>query len=175
VLTISGITITGTDAKDFREKNECGTSLPAGGSCKISVTFTPKEAENLAASLQISYTAGGGPQLVLLSGTGVPTSTVSLTPSKLDFPVQLFGTTSSEQTATLTNTGSSAVMISKISTAAPFSQTNNCPSSLAAGQSCQIDVSFKPTLKGKASGELSVKDDATGSPQMVALSEWEPS
>jgi hypothetical protein len=169
-LKISGITITGADSKDFSQSNQCGTSLPPGVSCKINVTFAPKMAGSLTASLQVSDSAVGSPQAVSLSGTGVAAATVSLTPSKLPFPVQLVNTTSSPQTATLTNTGSTAVTISKISAATPFSETNNCPASLPTNTNCQIKVSFKPTAKGPASGKLSVTDDATGSPQTVALS-----
>jgi FG-GAP-like repeat/Abnormal spindle-like microcephaly-assoc'd, ASPM-SPD-2-Hydin len=167
-LAISGITFIGADPKDFSETNDCGTSLPPGGSCKIHVIFSPKVTGDLTASVQVSYL--GGPQLVSLTGTGVSAATVSLTPSKLTFPLQLLGTTSSSQTATLMNTGSTTVTISKISTAAPFSEANNCPESLTVGQSCDIQVSFAPTAKGSASGKLSVTDNATGSPQTVALS-----
>jgi hypothetical protein len=169
-LKIDGIKITGEYSDDFVEANNCGTSLPAGSSCKIRVTFTPKAEQKFDASFQVNYAGEGGPQVVPLSGNGVAGVSVSLTPSKLTFPVQLVGTTGSAKLATLTNTGSVAVTISKISATAPFSQTNNCPSSLGAGASCQIQVSFKPTVKGLASGKLSVADDAPGSPQTVALS-----
>ena len=167
-LAISGITIIGADSKDFSETNDCGTSLPPGGRCKIQVSFSPKMVAALTASVQVSYQGGG--QFVSLTGTGVSTATVSLTPSRLAFPLQLVGTTSSAQTATLTNTGSTTVTVSQISASAPFSETNDCPASLTAGQGCDIQVSFAPTGRGSASGKLSVADDATGSPQTVALS-----
>lgn len=169
-VTIKGISITGTNAGDFKQKNNCGTSIKGGGNCKISVTFTPTAQGSRAASLSVNYVGPGSPQTVPLSGTGTAAPTVSLTPSKLAFPVQLVGTTSSAQTATLTNTGAVPVSISNIAASAPFSETNNCPSSLPVSGSCQIQVSFQPTAKGPASGKLSVTDDATGSPQTVALS-----
>jgi hypothetical protein len=84
--------------------------------------------------------------------------------------LRLIGTTSSPKTATLTNTGTVPVNISNISTTGPFTETNNCPSSLAIGTNCQIQVKFAPVQKGFATGTLSVTDDAEGSPQMVALS-----
>jgi hypothetical protein len=167
-LTISGITIVGADAQDFTQTSKCGTSLPPGRSCQIHVTFAPKRVADLTASVKVNYQ--GGPQLVSLTGTGVSAATVSLTPSKLTFPLQLVGTTSGAQPATLKNTGSTTVTISNITATAPFSETNNCPGSLPEGQSCDIQVSFAPTAKGSASGQLSVTDNATGSPQTVALS-----
>jgi len=95
---------------------------------------------------------------------------VTLTPSTLTFSTQLVGTTSQPQDATLTNTGNQPIMISNITAAAPFSQTNNCPSTLAVNANCEIQVTFTPTDYGGVNGTLSVTDNATGSPQKVALS-----
>src|SRR6185437_7335856 len=50
-----------------------------------------------------------------------------------------------------------------------FSQTNNCGSSVGAGQNCAIQVTFKPSAAGARSGEVSVSDNAPGSPQSVNL------
>jgi len=84
--------------------------------------------------------------------------------------LQLVDTASSTQTATFSNTGNVAVTISEITATTPFSEADNCPSSLPGGESCQIQVSFKPSAKGPATGQLSVTDDASGSPQTAALS-----
>jgi hypothetical protein len=168
-VRIKGVGITGTDSKDFSETNNCGTGLPARGSCQIQVTFSPQAIGYRSASLNISYQGTGGPLGVPLYGTGV-TATVSLTPQKLSFSTQSIGTSSSPQIATLTNTGTQAVDISSISTKGAFTQTNDCPSSLPAGTNCDIYVRFAPLGKGPAKGTLSVRDDATGSPQEVSLS-----
>jgi hypothetical protein len=88
----------------------------------------------------------------------------------LGFATQLVGTASSPQPATLANTGTGPVNISSISTKGPFTQTNDCPSSLPAGANCDILVRFAPHAEGAAKGMLSVSDDATGSPQTVSLS-----
>jgi hypothetical protein len=169
-LTITKIGFTGTNAGDFNQKNNCGSHVKAGGNCTINVTFRPQAQGARSASLSVSYLGPGSPVMVALSGTGTAAPTVTLTPSKLSFPVQLIGTKSSAQTATLSNAGTVAVTISNIATGAAFGQTNNCPASLAVNTSCQIEVSFQPSAKGPASGKLSVTDDATGSPQTVALS-----
>jgi hypothetical protein len=168
-LGITNIAITG-DPKDYEQKNNCGSSLPPESSCQIRVSFAPKSAGRKLASLSVSYNGLGSPQTVALAGKGVSAATVSLTPSSLSFPTQLINTTSSPQVATLTNTGSVDVTISNISTSGPFSQTNSCPNDLPVGANCKIEVSFTPTAKGPTSGKLSVTDNATGSPQTVALS-----
>jgi hypothetical protein len=170
VLTINQISIGGTNANDFTQTNNCGTSLPIGASCKIKVVFAPMQQGQDSASLNVSYQGAGSPQSVALSGNGTAAPTVSLKPSRLSYPTQVINTASSPQTATLTNTGAVPVNISKIATSGPFSETNNCPSSLPVSANCQINVTFTPTAKGPASGKLSVTDNAKGSPQTVALS-----
>ena len=168
-LPIEKIGITGADPKDFAQTNNCPSSLAAGHSCRFKVTFKPTQQGARSASLSVSYKGAGSPQTVPLSGTGVSV-TVTLTPAKLEFATQLIGTASSPQTATLTNTSNQVVNISSISTSGPFQQTNNCPATLQAGANCSIQVDFDPQAKGPATGKLSVTDDATGSPQTVALS-----
>jgi len=70
-LKISGISISGANANDFAQTNTCGTSVPARGSCTITVTFTPLTTGQLSASVSISDNGGGSPQTVPLLGTGV--------------------------------------------------------------------------------------------------------
>lgn len=168
-LTINAIGINGNDPNDFSQSNNCGSSLPSGKSCQIQVVFDPTMAGTRDANLYVQYKGVGSPQTVALSGTGVDL-TVTLTPSSMTFATQLINTTSPAQTATLTNTSSSNVSISQITTTGPFGQTNNCPSSLPPNNSCQIKVTFTPTTGGPASGSLEVYDNAEGSPQTVTLS-----
>jgi hypothetical protein len=169
-LTIRKIFITGSDPNDFSQSDNCGSSLAAGASCTITITFRPKTAAVLSATLEVNYVGAGSPEIVTLSGIGIAAATVSLTPSSLTYPTQLVGTTSPPQVATLTNTGGQTVTISNISVTGPFLETNNCPSSLGVGGSCQISVTFEPTGPGDVSGRLSVSDNAAGSPQSVQLS-----
>jgi hypothetical protein len=50
-----------------------------------------------------------------------------------------------------------------------FTQTNTCGASVAVGASCTINVTFTPTAAGPRSGTLTINDNASGSPQTVAL------
>ena len=101
---------------------------------------------------------------VLLQAT-----TIALSKTSLTFATQLIGTTSAAQTVTLTNTGAIALTISSIAASGDFAQTNTCGTSVMAGASCTIDVSFKPTAKGARTGTLTITDNAPNSPQTVAL------
>jgi hypothetical protein len=164
------INITGTNAADFAQTNNCGSGLPSNKSCQAQITFTPSFVGYESASLNVTY-QGSAPFSMPLSGDGTnQTFTVTLTPASLTFAAQLLGTTSPPQPATLTNTGNQPVAISSIAATAPFSQTNNCPATLPVSSNCTIQVTFTPTDKGTANGTLSVTDDATGSPQKVQLS-----
>jgi hypothetical protein len=169
-LEISSLSITGPNAADFAQKNNCGSSLLSNESCKSEVTFTPSVLGAESASLNV--TQQGYSQLsIALSGVGAnETFAVTLLPSSLSFPLQLVGTTSQTQDATLTNTGNQPVTISSIAASASFGQTNNCPSTLPVNANCEIEVAFTPTDKGMVNGTLSVTDNATGSPQKVSLS-----
>jgi hypothetical protein len=101
---------------------------------------------------------------ILLQGT-----TVALSDTSLRFGVQLVGTTSAAQRATLTNTGGSTLTISSIAASGDFIAENNCGSSLPAGASCTIRVAFNPSDKGGRSGAVTITDDAANSPQTSAL------
>jgi ASPM-SPD-2-Hydin domain-containing protein len=70
-LTFTGFAIVGADHVDFAQTNTCGANLANGGSCTISVTFTPTAAGTRTAQLQISDNGGGSPQIVSLTGKGL--------------------------------------------------------------------------------------------------------
>jgi len=114
-------------------------------------------------------TSPSGSRTPTPSATPTAVAAVTLSPSSLNFPNQIVGTTSAAQNVTLTNTGSLAVAISSISSSTEFPQTNNCPSSLTPAASCAISVSFNPAKNGSRSGTLTVTDNAARSPQTVAL------
>ena len=80
-LTINSIALGGTNAADFAESANCPlnpSTLASGGSCTISVTFSPSVTGSRSATISISDNAGGSPQNVTLSGTGV-TPTIGMT------------------------------------------------------------------------------------------------
>jgi hypothetical protein len=71
--------------------------------------------------------------------------------------------------ATLTNEGSEPVTITSISTNNPaYSQSNNCSTTLGAGRSCTLRVSYSP-LRGNIHGKLEVGISGLGSLLTVVL------
>jgi carbon monoxide dehydrogenase subunit G len=80
--------------------------------------------------------------------------------------------TNTSKVANVTMTNRLAVPLTGISIAAsgaPFSQTNNCPSSLAVNAQCKITITFSPTAIGTQSGTVTVTDSAPTSPQSIVL------
>ena len=173
-LSITNITVTGANPGDFTQTNTCPASVAAGASCTISVTFTPQATGTRTASVTITDNATGSPQSVGLTGNAVASSPqVTLSPTSLTFPTQLVGTTSAAQVVTLTNTGTAPLTISSLSItgaqSADFAQTNTCGTSVLAGANCTISVTFRPTNRNNRAATVSIADNASGSPQTVAL------
>ena len=169
-----GISITGASPSSFSQTNTCGTSVAAGGSCTITVTFKPVASGVLAAALSIADNASGSPQKVSLSGKG---TTVGLSTNALFFPSTTVGVTATTQKVTLTNHGTSALSLSGTglgigitgTNAGAFSQTSTCGASVVAGGSCMITVTFKPTASGTLTAVVNIADNAYGSPQTISL------
>ena len=176
-LNITGITFTETDTSgntDFAESDNCiGTVAASGGTCNINITFTPNSLTPETGRFDIADNASGSPHSINVSGNGVTSATaVTVTPTSLSFGNITVGQTSSAQTVTITNTGTTTLKISSITTSGDFAQTNTCSAllnDLNVGQSCNVSVTFTPTASGSRGGALSINDNAAGSPQSVAL------
>jgi hypothetical protein len=69
-LSITQLSVTGANETDFSQSNNCGTGIPAGATCTISVTFTPTATGVRTAAVSISDNGGASPQTVSLTGTG---------------------------------------------------------------------------------------------------------
>jgi hypothetical protein len=156
-------------AAPFSQTSNCGSSLVAGASCVMNVSFTPSSRGATLGTLTINVGEPATTQTISLSGTGIAPPIASVSPSSLTFGSQLIGTTSAAQTITLSNTGDLVLNISSIAAAAPFAQTNNCSASLAPGASCNINVTFTPTASGSISGSLTISTNATGTATTVTL------
>jgi hypothetical protein len=141
-LTISSIGVSG----DFAIYNPCPSTLAAGVYCMLTVVFKPKGTGVRTGAITVTDNAGGSPQTVPLTGIG---TFVSTSPASLNFGNVPVGHTSVPENVTVTNNGKVATGISNIRigggfAASDFAETNNCGSSIAAGASCTITVTFTP-------------------------------
>jgi hypothetical protein len=100
---------------------------------------------------------------------------VTLVPTSLKWGKILVGVKSGAKKVTLTNTGNATLNISSIVPSgdfalAPVAKKLACGSTVAAGKSCVIKVTFTPTQVGLRTGAVTITDNAPDSPQSVALS-----
>ena len=105
-----GFQITGPSASSFSlGSTTCRPSLNNGSSCTVQVTFTPTTEGPLTATLIVtSSTLGVNPVQVPLGGIGQSASGIIISPTQIVFTQPTLGHASAAQTATITNTSSTA-------------------------------------------------------------------
>jgi hypothetical protein len=167
-LDITSITV---DPPFSITEDNCPSSLAAHFACGFRVAFTPTAAGPASGNVTIVDDASDSPQTVPLTGTGVtaPQPHASLSRTEIDFGGQLVGTTSQVESVTLKNTGTAVLNIASIAVSGDFAETDDCVTPLAVDASCTIGASFSPTAAGAATGEITITDDSSHSPQTVAL------
>jgi hypothetical protein len=171
VRNMSNLTLTlrsTSTSGDFVTSGNCGRSLPAAGSCTLSVAFTPNAVGTRVGSIQSSDSGTASPQLVSLSGIGQG-AVAAFLPTSLVFASTPVGT-STTSAVTLTNQGNIVLSISSVQITGNYSQTNNCSGSVAIGASCTFNIVFTPTVTGSRSGSLTIATNAAVGLQTITLS-----
>jgi hypothetical protein len=67
---VSSIAISGPNASNFAQTNNCGPLITPGSGCAINITFMPNKSGERTATLNVGDDGGGSPQTVSLSGSG---------------------------------------------------------------------------------------------------------
>ena len=173
--SVSTVAISGTNASDFSETDNCaGRSLAAGGgSCAVNVKFTPSVAGMESALLTITDTAGV--QTISLTGTGVAAPGFSPSVPTISFGNQQETVKSSAMSVMVTNNGSAGLTISGVAisgaNAGDFAiSTNSCSgATIAVNATCSVSVTFTPSTTGAETASLIFTDNAVDSPQSVGL------
>jgi FG-GAP-like repeat/Abnormal spindle-like microcephaly-assoc'd, ASPM-SPD-2-Hydin len=172
-ITVNSVTTTG-DFQVYEGGGSCVLLPGNSGACGFSITFLPTTTGTRTGSAVINST--GGTQYVSLVGAGI-TGTVGVTvaPSSLSFATQLVKTLSPYQGVVITNTGTATLNLTSTALIGPAAgdfvlNNGNCGATIAPGGSCIVEIGFKPTVRGVRTASLSVVDNASNSPQTVALS-----
>jgi uncharacterized repeat protein (TIGR01451 family) len=167
--------ISGDDSAGFFGVELCPNTLNAGKSCTIIMSFTAdvNATATHAANLVITDNASGSPQTVPLTAM-VINPQVRLSMSSVNFGKQKARTTSGTRNVTLTNSGTTPLILSGLSISGNFALASGttCTSSttLAPGAPCVISVTFTPTSKGEKSGSVKISNNALNSSQYISLS-----
>lgn len=172
VISFTGVSISGANASLFTETDNCKTAIPVDSTCTITVTFAPTAVGSFSASLAVTGSAAGTSQNLALSGMAVPAvPKASFNPTSVAFTGTPVGTTA-QQTITLTSAGNVPLIVTGVTVggtnASLFGSSSNC-ASVAVNATCTITVTFSPTATGSFSGTVSVADNASNSPQVIAV------
>ncbi len=166
------------DASGTGSIDTSNVTLPVNASVTYSITGTLDPAATCGSTVANTANADFGSASSFLdpdetnnSATVDSTVTCDVTlvanPASLNFAPQTVNVASSSQTVTLTE-GINSASISSIAVTGDYSQTNDCPASLTASQTCTINVVFTPTGEGSRNGTLTILSNAASSPTVSA-------
>jgi hypothetical protein len=145
-----------------------GLALAANTSCMAEITFAPTQAGTRTGTLSIASSATTLPLTVALSGVGAQ-SHLEISPASLSFGSIAVGAPAS-QSLTLANTGTVAITGIGLTVMGDYSVPVPCAvTTLAAGGSCSVTVTFTPTAVGARDGTLTVISSDSTSPDAVPL------
>ncbi|MEW6584347.1 MAG: choice-of-anchor D domain-containing protein [Nitrospirota bacterium] len=160
-LFVNSITITGTNAAEFSQTNDCSI-IPAKSSCPIAVRFAPAlPFGKKNAIMSVSSNDLRKPTVnVNLSGKAAPPK-ISVSPKSVNFGSVPVGSASSRP-VTIRNTGISDLEVNTIAItgtdAAEFSQTNDC-STVPNDSLCTVNITFSPASAGSKSATMTISSN----------------
>jgi hypothetical protein len=160
-LDINSIGITGLNAAEFSQTNDCST-IPAGGSCSILVTFSPVTPGKKSGVVAIASNDSRAPLLNVKLKALSPPPKIGSSLKSVKFPPVSIGGASTPVGITISNIGVSDLIISSISVtgvnAPDFGQTHDC-ATVPAGGSCSVSLTFVPSSAGKRAAVLGINSN----------------
>jgi Abnormal spindle-like microcephaly-assoc'd, ASPM-SPD-2-Hydin/Beta-propeller repeat len=149
---------------DYSETNTCGSVVNPGASCTISISFTPSAAGTSVETVTITDTGLGSPQSITLTGTGVPSFSLSADPS---LETILVGTGQVQFTVSAsTSDGFMGSIVLGCNNIAPATCAFD-PATIASGQTSTLTVG---NLSGLASSSLNFTVTGTANVTSTATS-----
>ena len=144
-------------------------NLAVGQSVTLGVDFKPTSAGSTSGNVSITSTATNSNISVGLSGAGLASGQLAVSPASVNFSSVTVGG-SQNQTGTLT-AGSSSITVSSASwNGTGFSLGGiSFPVTIPAGQSVPFTVTFAPQTTGAVNGTVSFLSNATNSPTNETL------
>jgi hypothetical protein len=166
-VSVSAATASGTG---FSVSGFTAGTLNPGATTSFTVKFAPTAAGSSSGSVSVASNAPSSPLSISLSGSGTSTQPqLSINPSSITFDSVNVGSNAS-QTVTLTNNGTGALTITAATISGSGYTMTAAPTTISAGSSGSLSVTFAPTAEGSAAGSISIASNAPGSPAAIALS-----
>ncbi len=157
------VMIDGANPADFAISSQtcAGASVAAGGTCTITVAFRPAMVGARSADLRVTASAGGGAMSASLTGSGVATTNLTLSPTQHDFGNVQIDSNSLGFQFTVTNNGGAStgtILTTKSGTniADFLIMANQCGPALAPGSGCTFFVVFEPGAVGPRSAHVTL-------------------
>lgn len=166
------------DASGTGNINTTNVTLPANGSVSYTITGVLDTAAVCGTTVGNSASADFSSATRFLdpdetnntatvNSTVICDTTLVANPASLTYAPQQVSAASGSQAITVTE-GMNGSTITNIAATGDYSQTNNCPATLTAGQTCTINVTFTPTAEGSRNGTLTIMSNASASPTVTS-------
>lgn len=168
----------------FVSTTTCGSLLQPGSSCAVTIQYNPgsggssgSETSADMGTLTVESDAQSSPNLLDLEGqpsttTGAagaaPVASLSLSEGTISFGATAVGDVSASQILVLTNTGTTVLQVTTVSTTTDFAVHNGC-TAVASGSSCTIVVSSSPQSTGTHIASLEIASNLADSLEYVTL------
>jgi trimeric autotransporter adhesin len=155
-----------TPSAQFKETDDCPSTLNSGQSCTVDVQFAPTAPGTVNGTLTISYNGFFSPSLIVpLQGSA---TSITLTPTSLAFGNQSLN---NSVTKTITVKGATTYAATPITFTGDTTDftlaSNTCTGAVTT--SCVIGVAFDPKSSGAKKATLVIHDNDPTSPQLAAL------
>lgn len=171
-LTITNVTKTGTASGDFDIVPNCNTPVAPGDTCSLDITFTPATNGLRTATVSLFSDAPNSPHQFVVSGTGFIPAPAICSSTLLDFPNTTVGG-SSLASVTITNCGTAPLVVTGLGLKGPqaseFGIASTTCGVVATGSTCQVQLLFSPAAGGLRDAQLTITNNAAGSPHVVNL------
>lgn len=144
-------------------------TVAPGGSQSVNVTFTPTALGNRSGTLSIIHNDAltGSPTTLSMSGTGI-NPVIAVAPATLAFGTVQAGS-SSALSLTVSNTGTSDLVVSGVSSSNPRFSPDLTSFTVGPGANRAVSVTFAPTAGGAQTGTLTLTHNATGGTTSVSM------
>ena len=162
-------------ASPFTVTDRCPSTLEPQSVCSLQLAYqnahTADDSDTLTLDQGMTALVTGRslPQPAVNGASANPNLSVSTTSLNFANAVVVTGVSSSTQTLTIQNIGTTAFALS-LALSGDFSDGTNCIATLAGGASCSVVFSFAPSQPGTRQGLLAVTAGAGTTPVYVALS-----
>jgi YVTN family beta-propeller protein len=151
------------------------SGLPSGTHTIYAFATNGLEAPSITTDVQNNPLVGSVAAYTFTVSTSAPPN-AGVSSATVDFGGQSMGTTSQPQFVSVTNIGAGTLTVSGISVSNPqFAQTNDC-TTLSAGASCTVRITFTPAAaagelnsRAAVSGTLTVNSNGSSGAKTVAL------